>query len=72
MGVGEILDVDVIADRCAVARRIVGPVDVDRLSGAERDAQDIGDQVRLGVVILAEAAARAGDVEVPQADRTEP
>ena len=39
---------------------------------AERGAQDVRDQVRLGLVILADAAARAGDVEVAQADRPDP
>ena len=68
----QVLDVDVVADRGAVGRRIVGPVDLDRGRGAERGAQDVRDQVRLGVVVLAEAAARAGDVEVPEADRAQP
>ena len=40
--------------------------------GAERRAQDVGDQVGFGVVILAYAIARTGDVEVPQADRAQP
>ena len=38
----------------------------------ERRAQDVRDQMRLGLVVLAGSAAGAGDVEVAQADRAEP
>ena len=45
---GQVLDVDVVADRGAVGRVVVGPVDVDVLGLAAGGAQDVRDQMRLG------------------------
>ena len=51
----EVLDVDVVADRGAVRRRIVGAEDRHGLALARRGLQHERDQVRLGVVVLARA-----------------
>ena len=52
----EVLDVDVVAHRGAVGRRVVGAEDRDRLALAGRRLQHERDQVRLGIVVLARAA----------------
>ena len=58
MGLGEIDDVDVVADAAAVGRRVVGAVDLDRLLLAEGDLEDIRDQVGLDAVVFAEIRRR--------------
>src|SRR6476469_5520015 len=68
---GEVGDVDVVADAGAVGGRVVLAVDVDRRALTEGDLQDQRDEVGLGRVALTEAAPRAGDVEVPQAHGTQ-
>ena len=71
MRVAEVVDVDVVADRGAVRRRVVGPEDLDVGIDAERRPEDVRDQMGLGIVVLARAVARAGDVEVAQAHRAD-
>ena len=71
MGLGQVLDVDVVADRRAVAGRVVGAEDGDVVALAHGRAQDVGDEVGLGVVVLAQPAAGPRDVEVAQRDRVE-
>ena len=69
MGVGEVRDVDVVADAGAVGRRVVVAVQRQLAPGAGGRGEDVRDQMGLGVVVLAEALGGAGDVEVAQADR---
>ncbi len=71
--VGQVRDVDVVADAGAVRGRVVVAVDRDVLALPERGLEDQRDQVRLRVVPLAErdpgrTAVRARDVEVAQRD----
>ena len=68
MGGGQVVDVDVIADAGAVGRGVVGAEDVDRLALAESDLQDQRDEMRFGVVVLADRAVGrgTGGVEVAQ------
>ena len=65
---GEVVDVDEIADAGAVGRGVFVAVDLRLLLLAERDLDDVGDEVGLDAVILAEFLARAGGVEVAQVD----
>ena len=57
---GQIADMDVVADRGAVAGRIIRAVDLDRVAAAERGAQHQRDQVGFRLVILADAAVGRG------------
>src|SRR5204862_6593464 len=74
VSVAQIGDMDVIADRGAVGRRIIAAVDLDRLAGAERGAQYPRDQVGFRVVILADLAfgIDAGRAEIAQGGKTAP
>ena len=54
MGAREIEDVDVVANAGAVGRFVVGAEDFDVRLLAERDFEDIRDEVRLDAVIFAE------------------
>ena len=69
---GEVVDVDVVAHRGAVARRVVGAEHLHVVADAGGGAQHERDQVRLRVVVLAERPAGAGDVEVAQRRRSQP
>ena len=62
------LDVDVVADAGAVGRGVVVAKDLHALALPQSDLQDDGDEVRLGVMVLTDAAVvgRAGSVEVTQ------
>src|SRR5262245_27543320 len=55
MRVGEVDDVNVVADASAVGGWIVGAVDLDPWPPPEAGLEDEWDQVALGVVVLAEA-----------------
>ena len=68
VGVGQVLDVDVVADAGAVGRRVVGAEDGDVLALAERDLEDERDQVRLGRVVLADRAVVGGAAGVEVAE----
>src|SRR4051794_12101301 len=68
----EVLDVDVVPDRGAVIRRVVRPEHGHVLPLAGGGLEHERDQVRLGLVVLAEVAAGPRDVEVAQRDRAEP
>ena len=71
MGVGEILDVDVVAHGGAVGRRPVGAEDHDLVPVAQSNLQHQRNEVRFHHAVLAVAVPGAGDVEVAQARRTE-
>ena len=60
----EVRDVDVVADARAVGCRIIGPVNLALSRLAERDLEDVGDEVRLEAMVFAEFFARARGVEV--------
>ena len=69
MSVGEIGDVDVIADAGAVGSRVVIAIDADGVAASEGDVENQRNQVRFGLVIFASrdafgALRRASDVEV--------
>ncbi len=68
MRLGEGLDVDIVAHRAAVRRRIVGAVDVDLRPPAERRRQHERHEMRLGIVRLADLAlgVGAGGVKIAQ------
>ena len=72
VGAAEVLDVDVVAHGGAVARRVVGAEHLHVVAHAGGGPQHQRDQVRLGVVVLAEVPARARDVEVAQRGGGEP
>ena len=55
---GQVVDVDVVADAGAVRRRVVGAEDLDVRPLPERHLEDERDQVRLRVVVLADACRR--------------
>ena len=59
---------DIVADRRAVPRRIIGAEDVQRIAATERGAQDERDKVGFGIVIFADLAIRigAGGIEIAQ------
>ena len=76
VGVGEVGDVDVIADAGAVGGGVVVAVDADRLAATQGDIQDERDEVGFGLVIFAAADAigtfgGAGDVEIAKGDGAE-
>ena len=59
MCIREVRDVDIIPEARAVGGRIVGTEDLHVRIGAERGSEDVRDQMRLGLVVLAEAATGA-------------
>src|SRR6516162_2098011 len=73
MGFGQILDVDVIANRRPVRRRIIGAVDVDMRALSKGSLQYERDEVCLRCVQLTDFAAGigAGRVEVTQRHRAQ-
>ena len=69
--VGEVRDVDVVADARPVGRRVVVAEDRQRRA-ALGGREDVRDEVRLGVVVLAERLRGPGDVEVAQRHAAQP
>jgi hypothetical protein len=68
VGLGQVIDVNVIADARAVGRGVVRAEDRDGLAPPQGRLQDDRHQVRLGPVVLADAGVGGGPggVEVPQ------
>jgi hypothetical protein len=60
MGVGQVRDVDVVPDRRAVRGVVVRAEDLDVPAKPERGLDDQGNQMRLGIVVLADLAVRVG------------
>ena len=56
MRVGQIGHMDVVADRRAVPRRIIGAENLQRIAAAERGAHNERDQVGLGIVVFADVS----------------
>src|SRR6185503_1923131 len=56
MGLGQIEDVDVVPDACAVRRIVVGSENADRVPRAFCDLKDDGDQVGFRLVTLSDSA----------------
>ena len=71
MGLSEIDDVNVIANASAVGRRVIGAENFDVRFLAERNFQNIGDDVRLLPVVFAEFLTATGGIEVPEANISE-
>src|ERR1019366_6511369 len=69
---GQVEDVDVIADAGAVGRGVVGAVDFAMRLPAQGDLQHVRDEMRLDAMVLAEPDARAGGVEVAACDELQP
>src|SRR5947209_1087163 len=67
VGIGEIADVDVVANAGSVLGGIVLTEDLDARAAAQGDVEDERNEVRLGLVRLAVAFDGAGDVEVAEA-----
>ena len=74
MRVGQIVDVDVVADACAVGSRVVVAEHLHGRPLAERCLHHQRDEVQRLAPVLADATvgAGAGGVEVAQADGTQP
>ena len=68
VGLGKIHDVNVVADARAVGRRIVGAKDLNARFLAERDFEDIGDDVRFLPVMFAKFLGASGGVKIPEAN----
>ncbi len=66
VSVGEVGDVDVVADAGAVGGEVVVAEDEDFVAAAEGDVEDEGDDVGLGFVGFAATGDGTGDVEVAQ------
>src|SRR5690606_8669868 len=71
VGLGQVGDVDVVADAGAVGGGVVVAVDGDGRAAALGDLEDEGDEVGLGLVRCAVGAVGAGDVEVAQGGRAQ-
>ena len=69
MGVGEVRDMDVVADGRAIGRRVVVAEQRQRRAALDRE-QRVRDEVRLGPMDLAQPLGRARDVEVAQDARS--
>lgn len=69
---GEIVDMDEVADACSIRSRIVGSEDGNRAGGAESGAQNVGNEMGLGFVMLPVAVPCAGGVEITENGETKP
>ena len=67
----EIGYMDVVADARAVRRGIIRAENLDVRFLAERDGEDVGDEMRFDAVMFTELFARAGGVEVTERDKIE-
>ena len=65
MGNGEVVNVDEVADAGAIGSGIVGAENADGRYGAEGGAENVGEEMRFGLVALTVAIPGAGGVEVP-------
>ena len=72
VGVGQVVNVYLVADAVPDRRRLVRTVELDERDGPLRGARIVWDQERLGIVVLSEPSACPRDVEVAQAHRAHP
>ena len=66
MGLGQIDDVNVVADATAIGGGVVGSVDLHGLLPAQCHHENIGNEMGLDPVILAELSGGSGGVEVAE------
>jgi hypothetical protein len=68
MGIGEVLDVNVVANRRPIRRRVIGSVDFDLRPLSERRPQNERDEMRLRFVPFTDLALGigAGSIEITQ------
>src|SRR5262249_20806298 len=64
----EVHDVNIVPDTRAVRRGIIGPENLALRRLAERDFQDVRNQMSLDAMMFAEFFARAGGVEIAKGD----
>ena len=72
MSLGEIDDVNVVADTGAVRSGVVGAKDSAFLLLGKRDAQHVGDEVRLDSALFAKFLAATGGVEIAERHKLQP
>ena len=66
VGVGDVVNMDVVADASAIGSRIVGAENGDRAGRTESGTQYIGDEVRFGLMAFGVPVPRPGGVEVAE------
>ncbi|MEZ6209876.1 MAG: hypothetical protein R3B46_01320 [Phycisphaerales bacterium] len=68
MRIDEVIDMDVIADACAVGRGVVGAEDGDVFAVSEGGFAEDGDDADVGDAVLSQEALgiAAGDIEVAE------
>jgi hypothetical protein len=71
MSLGQILDVNVVADRRSIRRRIIGSIDVDMRPLLEGRLQHQRNEMGFGLVKFTDLALRvsSGGIEVAQRNR---
>jgi len=72
MGLGQVVDVDVVTDAGAVGSGIVGAEDGDWACVAESGAENVRDEMGFGLVIFSVSVPSAGGIEIAQDGVTEP
>ena len=69
MSLRQVSDMDVVANACAVRRRIVGPENIALGCQAHRHFQHVGNQMRLNLMVLAKMFRRACGIEVTESHK---
>src|SRR5487761_444171 len=69
MRLGQVGDMNVVANSCAVRRGVIGSVDFHRRPPPKRRSNHQGNQMRLRLMVLAEFALRVGAAGVEVAER---
>src|SRR4029077_2838119 len=72
MRVGEIEDVNVIANTGSIRRVVVGSVNFDVRFFTERHLQHSGNEMRLRSMVFAKSLGSAGGIEVAEANKFDP
>src|SRR5438128_8657153 len=71
MSVGQIDDVDVIANAGAVRRVVISPENFDMLFLSQRDLEHVWNQMRFVAVILAEFFRCPGSIKIAERNKLE-
>ena len=66
VGLGEVVDVDIVTDTSAVRSGIVGAKNANWTGRTKSGAEQVGDEMGLGVVAFGVAIPRAGGVEITE------